>query len=159
MTIVAALGIYSCGRAVEHGVLNYRPPCVWRVSMPQELWTETSEALDQMQGHTGIEWQLVPVDHANLVFTIEPGLPPETLGTATATVHLVNIVHVDIAINPATVTAPYLIRVLVHEIAHAVGLGHSDDPTSLFAPGFTPTSVLQAADISALKSAGASCHG
>jgi hypothetical protein len=145
--------------ALSPGITPPAPPCVLLVHADPAVERAVGDALDELEGLTGLQWMWAAPDTANLTVVVDDTTDTSTwLAYAAPDVEDGVIVRATVVLGSQVLTWTSMRRILLHELGHAVGLGHSTDPTSLMAAIWTPTNVLRHADLDAFAAAGKRCH-
>lgn len=134
------------------------PLCVIRAVWDPVLGSAPAEALDQFTGYTGIRWEVAVPATATLTIVVVDG-NPDWAGRATGVAadgHVISSARIEVRRDQ--VGERHLVRLLVHELAHTIGVDHNVDEASLLSPHLDRYDVLLAGDVAVLAAAGQRCR-
>lgn len=153
LALVVALVLSWFHNGVDYNQL--RPRCHLTVSWASEFDTVVPKALDQLAGSTGLTWSQAQ-DGAYITVT-DGVLAVDVLGE-TSTYRLYNRIRRANVVVDLSKPNSDLYGTVLHELAHAIGIQHSDEYGSYMYPYQDAGQTVTVTDAAQLAATGGRCY-
>ena len=151
LLLVLSLGLYHWHFNTDTARL--RPRCHVTVSWPVVLDDLVPQALDELEFHSGITWERVD---RNANIRLQMGTLPMGVSGQASTAHTGPYIRNVVITVPARQIPEY--STVLHELGHAYGVEHNDNPNSYLHPYGYDGQHITAQDEQVLAAVGGRCY-